>query len=160
MGCRRRHWRVAVRAGCAMAAVAVPLAWGPTHAQAIGAGAGECIGTVSFSYSAVLGTAPTGGTIGTSYDRECEGAFFEGLFAAEYGGGNTMSPSYSFSGSCTLASFSGSGAAGLLVGGAVAVVDNTVPAYTEVDVMAPLLAPCLETSSLGTTHGVSTETLP
>jgi hypothetical protein len=159
-----RRWRTLARTGCVLAAAALPLVAAPLAAQA-SATVSTCNGTADWFYSAGLGTGTSFGTITANYSYSCDDAYYQNSFGTRVGQ-DVYSPSwtnsYPYSGSCALASFRygynySSGTyegSGLLVGGAVAVATSGNSNYAvaetgEVDVMAPLLAPCLESSSLG-----------
>jgi hypothetical protein len=158
------RWRTSIRLACAAAAlggtlIATPLAG---HASA---DVNTCTGETSWGFTAGLGTGTSYGTINAAYTYVCHDVYYQNSWGTRVGQ-NAYQPnwtdSYPYSGSCALASFrygynystASYEGSGLLVGGAVAVATSGNSNYStaeivETDVMAPLLAPCLESSALG-----------
>lgn len=154
-----KRLRIVARTAAVLAAMSVPLGAAPLAAHA-SVTVSTCQGTTSWRYSPSLGTGTTFGTIAQTYTQECPEAYYQDGFGTprvgEDVGGGTWNFSVGYSGNCALANFNFYvGGSGLLIGGSVAVVVTPNPYYdvseiVEVDAMAPLLAPCLESSSLGT----------
>lgn len=123
-----------------------------------------CPMLVSWSISPGLSTGNTSGTINGTYTGACASAgwfgipdgFFMGVQEDIYG--EQWSNSYGYSGNCLLASmsyyFNDFLITPIIIGGSVVVADSFNPFYEpgllyEVDVLAPLLAPCLQTGAIG-----------